>query len=61
MPGVQHVDLKAFYTLGSSVSLQQYLSAYTANWGWANNVALPAQLMLINAKGGINLVLETVV
>jgi hypothetical protein len=61
VPGVQHVDLKAFYTLGFSAGLQPYLSAYTATWGWVNNVALPAQLMLVNAKDGVNLVFETAV
>jgi predicted phage baseplate assembly protein len=59
--GVQHVDLKAFYTRGFSVGLQPYLSAYNATWGWANNVALPAQLMLVNAKDGVNLVFDTAV
>jgi hypothetical protein len=55
VPGVQHVDLEAFYTLGSSVSLQPYLSVYPATWGGVNHAALPAQLMLINSKDGINL------
>lgn len=60
VPGVQHVDLEAFYTLGSSISLQPYLSAYPATWGWVNHAALPAQLMLINGKDGINLTLKAV-
>jgi uncharacterized phage protein gp47/JayE len=58
VPGVQHIDLKAFYTLGFSASLQPYLSAYTATWGWVNNVALPAQLMLINDKDGLDLAFQ---
>jgi predicted phage baseplate assembly protein len=63
VPGVQHVELTAFHTLGSTptagLAVQPYLSAHSATWSRVNNAALPAQLMLVNTAGGINLTVET--
>ncbi len=48
--GVVAVDLDALYKLGSSKDLQQSLTADLASWDEENDIAKPAQLLLINPQ-----------
>ncbi|MBV6625833.1 MAG: putative baseplate assembly protein [Rivularia sp. (in: Bacteria)] len=48
--GVVAVDLDALYKLGSSKNLQQSLRADLARWDEENDIAKPAQLLLINPQ-----------
>ncbi|AFY57592.1 hypothetical protein Riv7116_5196 [Rivularia sp. PCC 7116] len=48
--GIVAVDLDALYKLGSSKGLQQSLKADLARWDEENDIAKPAQLLLINPQ-----------